>query len=93
MLEFRSCEGEVDTQWSLRWNETTPRKYVEQKCPGEFAFGWLMCYKICLNNHELFYVGMSNRLCDYGGIWLQPNVSTCGTRKFIDIKNKVMTIP
>ena len=33
---------------------------------------------------------MSYRLCEYGGVWQQPNVSTCATRKFIDIKNKVM---
>ena len=33
---------------------------------------------------------MSFRLCEYGGIWQQPNVSNCSTRQFIDIKNKVM---
>jgi len=29
-------------------------------------------------------------LCDYGGVWHQPNVSTCVTREFINIKNKVI---
>ena len=33
---------------------------------------------------------MSFRLCEYGGVWQQPNVSNCATRKFIDIKNKVI---
>ena len=37
-----------------------------------------------------FITGMSSRVCDYGGVWLQPNVSTCLTKKFVDLKNKVI---
>ena len=40
--------------------------------------------------YNYYITGMSSRLCDYGGIWQQPNVSTCLTKKFIDLKNKVI---
>ena len=36
--------------------------------------------------------GLSSRLCEYGGIWQQPNVSNCTTKQFIDIKNMVCNI-
>ena len=39
-----------------------------------------------------FPTGVSSRLCDYGGVWHQPNVSTCVTREFINIKNKVLPL-
>ena len=35
-------------------------------------------------------VGSSLRLCEYGGIWLEPNVSSCATQQFIDIRNMVI---
>jgi len=66
-----------------------------QNCPGEFPIG-LFCkclgvVNALVNYHLMVSVtGMSFRLCDYGGIWQQPNVSTCATRQFIDIKNKVI---
>ena len=36
------------------------------------------------------FAGMSFRLCEYGGIWQQPNVSDCATRQFVNIKNEVI---
>ena len=38
----------------------------------------------------LSVAGSSLRLCEYGGVWQQPNVSTCATQQFIDIRNMVM---
>jgi len=39
VLEFRECEAEMDSEWSLQWNKTTPKSYVVQECPGEFPIG------------------------------------------------------
>ena len=38
----------------------------------------------------LHAAGSSLRLCEYGGIWQQPNVSSCATQQFIDIRNMVI---
>ena len=39
ILEFRDCEAEVDLQWSIKWNKTSPKRYDTQTCPGEFPIG------------------------------------------------------
>ena len=40
-LEFRDCEPEIDIQWSIKWNKTSPKHYDTQTCPGEFPIGLL----------------------------------------------------
>ena len=90
ILEFRECEAEIDTQWSIKWNKTSPKNYDVQTCPGEFPIGLFCKYFNCSHVNMLSVAGMSFRLCEYGGIWQQPNVSNCATKRFVDIKNMVM---
>jgi len=71
----------------VRWNKTRPRNYDEQRCPGELSIGTPSVDDAIVQYN--FSTGISTRLCDYGGVWHQPNVSNCATRKFINIKNKV----
>ena len=47
VLEFRDCEAEIDTQWLIKWNKTSPRNYDVQICPGEFSIGLLFNYSNC----------------------------------------------
>ena len=47
VLEFRNCEAEIDTQWLIKWNKTSPRNYDVQTCPGEFSIGLFLDYSSC----------------------------------------------
>ena len=42
ILEFRDCEAEIDTQWSINWNITSPKNTDIQNCPGESPIGLLL---------------------------------------------------
>ena len=42
ILEFRDCDAEIDAQWSIKWNKTSPKNTDVQDCPGEYSIGLLL---------------------------------------------------
>ena len=42
ILEFRDCDAEIDAQWSIKWNKTSPKNTDVQNCPGESSIGLLL---------------------------------------------------
>ena len=59
MLEFRECDAEIDSEWSLQWNKTKPKNDVVQECPGEFPIGQWLLQKI---TYGVLYISLQECL-------------------------------